>query len=186
MADIYLPADSQQRLIEIARQTLEGAIRGRRYAQSSGLDPYLEQIGYGAFVTLFNRTILRGCIGICAPSSSLRQVVIQMTEAAATRDCRVKPVRAHELDQIRIDISVTSPLERTDDPLALEVGKHGLHVSHDQNRGVLLPQVAIQQHWSPTTFLEQVCLKANLPVDAWLWPDTEISLFTALVIEEER
>ena len=119
--------------MEIARRTLEVVVRRCPDESAGSLDPYLETIDYGAFVTLFKEDELRGCIGTCVPSMTLREIVIEMTEAAATRDRRVRPVRAEELDQIHIDISVISPLERTENPLSLEVGKHGLHVARDRD-----------------------------------------------------
>jgi uncharacterized protein (TIGR00296 family) len=109
-----------------------------------------------------------------------------MTEAAATRDRRVRPVRPVELPEVRIDISVLSPLMRAVDPLALEIGKHGLHVALARKRGVLLPQVAVEYGWDIKTFLEQTCVKANLPKDAWSWRGTLVSSFTALIIREEK
>jgi AmmeMemoRadiSam system protein A len=184
--DVYLPTGSQRRLMEISRHTLERVTRRYPYNRAENDDPHLEKISYGAFVTLFNQTELRGCIGTCTPSSVLREIVVEMTEAAATRDNRVKPVRADELEQIHIDISVLSPLQRSADPLALEIGKHGLHVARGRKRGVLLPQVAVEYGWDIETFLKQTCRKANLPSEAWNWPGTVVSTFTALIIEEER
>jgi AmmeMemoRadiSam system protein A len=186
MADVYLPAESQKRLIEIARHTLEAVIGGCPCQNLASNDPYLENAVHGAFVTLFNQDELRGCIGTCTPLRSLRDTVIDMTKAAATRDRRVTPVRADELAQVRIDISVLSPLMRAVDPLALEIGKHGLHVASERKRGVLLPQVAVEYGWNIRTFLEQTCVKANLPKDAWGWRGTLVSSFTALIIKEEK
>jgi AmmeMemoRadiSam system protein A len=184
--ELYLPAVSQRRLMEISRHTLERVTRRYPYRAADHDDPHLEKISYGAFVTLFNQGELRGCIGTCTPSTVLREVVMEMTEAAATRDSRVKPVRADELEQIHIDISVLSPLQRAQDPLTLEIGKHGLHVARDRKRGVFLPQVAVEYGWDMETFLKQTCRKANLPSEAWSWPGTVVSTFTALVIAEER
>jgi AmmeMemoRadiSam system protein A len=186
MADVYLPADSQRLLMEIARQTLESVIRRCPCEELGGDDPYLDKSDYGAFVTLFNQQELRGCIGTCSPSGTLREIVVEMTEAAATRDRRVKPVRSEELGQIQIDISVLSPLERSEDPLSLEIGKHGLHIARERKRGVLLPQVAVENRWNIETFLEQACIKAGLPKAAWRTRDTAVSAFTALIIEEEK
>jgi AmmeMemoRadiSam system protein A len=186
MAEVELPVDSQKRLIEIARQTLEHVVLCQPYTHTRPTDPYLDRVSYGAFVTLFNHDRLRGCIGSCTPSEPLGKMVAQMTEAAATRDRRMKPVGATELEQISIDISVLSPLERSQDPLSLKVGKHGLHIARDQKRGVLLPQVATEYGWDILTFLQQTCLKADLPKEAWRRPDTVVSSFTALIIEEEE
>lgn len=186
MADVHLPASSQRLLIGIARQTLERIVRFRaaRYVRPD--DPFLDRPSYGAFVTLFNRKQLRGCVGTCMPSEPLGDTVVHMTEAAATRDRRMKPVCSAELEQICIDISVLSPLERSENPVSLEVGKHGLHIARNRKRGVLLPQVATEYGWDMLTFLEQTCLKADLPKDAWRLADTVVSSFTALVIEEEK
>jgi AmmeMemoRadiSam system protein A len=112
--------------------------------------------------------------------------VIEMTEAAASRDPRMEPMRPEELAAIRIDISILSPLERAEDPLALEVGRHGLYITRGGRRGVLLPQVAAQHGWDIQTFLEQSCRKAGLKQSAWKEPTTIVSSFTALVIAEDR
>jgi AmmeMemoRadiSam system protein A len=111
---------------------------------------------------------------------------MEMTEAAASRDHRMEPVSAAELPIIRIAVSILSPLERVEKPLALEVGRHGLHISSGGRRGVLLPQVATERGWDMETFLDQVCRKAGLKNRAWRDPAAVISSFTALVIEEER
>jgi len=186
MVDVYLPLESQKRLIEIARRTLESVVRRQSSRAFSDNDPYLEETGHGAFVTLFKQDELRGCIGTCTPSQSLRDTVAEMTEAAATRDPRVKPVRADEIARIQIDISVLSQLAKTAEPLSLAVGRHGLHIAHGRKGAVLLPQVAVEHEWDMLTFLEQTCFKADLPKDAWSWPDTVVSSFTALIIEEEK
>ena len=186
MADVYLPADSQRRLMLSARRTLEAITRGCEYTERIESDPHLELIKYGAFVTLYNQHVLRGCVGTCTPSSALSTIVVEMTEAAATRDPRVKPVRVEELEHIQIHVSVISPLDAADDPLSLEIGKHGLYIARNRKRGVFLPEVAVEHGWNQAEFLAQTCIKANLPRTAWQWAGTKIALFTALQIEEER
>jgi AmmeMemoRadiSam system protein A len=184
MADVDLPPESQRRLIHIARKTLEDFVWRRPSKTPDYRDPYLDAKHYGAFVTLFKQEELRGCVGTCVPSSSLHDTVVQMTEASASRDRRVRPICAEELERIHIDISVLSRLAIADEPLSLEVGKHGLYIARERKRGVLLPQVAVEYEWDIKRFLEQACAKASLPKEAWSWPGTIVSSFTALVIEE--
>ena len=186
MMDVYLPLESQKKLIELSRRALESLVLGSARQEAAIADPYLESDDYGAFVSLHKQGELRGCIGDCAPRSPLYETVIEMTEAAASRDSRVEAVAESELGNIRIEISVLSPLVRTEAPLALEVGKHGLYVVRQGRRGVLLPQVATQYRWNIKTFLEQTCVKAGLRKHAWKDSDTEVSTFTALIIEEQR
>ena len=185
MGDVFIPPDSQRRLLQLARQTLEDFVRRAERHVEEISDPHLQGCDYGAFVSLHKQQTLRGCVGNCAPDARLYEVVIEMTQAAASRDNRMAPISADELDDIRIDITVLSPLVRVDDPLALQVGKHGLHVAQGAKRGVLLPQVAPQHEWDMKTFVEQTCVKAGLRKNAWKDPRTVISTFTGLIIEEQ-
>jgi AmmeMemoRadiSam system protein A len=185
MTEVYLPADSQKRLLEIARQTLTEFVRGTARSVQKPEDSYLQCDTYGAFVTLYKGEELRGCVGNCTPHGPLYETVIDVTEAAASRDSRVAPIVESELDEIHLDITVISPLEKTARPLDLEIGKHGLFIGRGGKRGVLLPQVAREHGWDKETFLAQTCVKAGLAKDAWRNPDTEVSTFTALIIEEK-
>lgn len=186
MEPAYIPPTSQKRLINLARQTLESFVLGEEGRAEKIEDPHLLTTGYGAFVSLHKGKELRGCIGTCFPTRPLYRIVSEMTEAAASRDHRVSPISENELPDISIEISVLSPLQLVRDPVSLEVGKYGLHVTSGENRGVLLPQVATQYGWDMETFLRQACAKAGLPKDAWKWPVTKVMGFTALIIEEER
>ena len=186
MDDIFLPPDSQRRLLSLSRQTLNDFVRGIERQAETIDDPNLQTRDYGAFVSLHKNQELRGCIGNCASKDPLYRTVIEMTRAAASRDTRMAPVSEDELDDIRIDITVLSPLVRVYDPLSLEVGKHGLQVSQGGRRSVLLPQVAAQYRWDMRTFLEQTCVKAGLRKNAWRDVDSEVSTFTALIMEEQR
>lgn len=185
MTNVYLPPESQRKLIELSRRALEDIVLGIEREREEINDPYLQSREYGAFVSLHKRQELRGCIGNCAPKTRLFETVTEMTEAAASRDPRVKPVSKKELVEVQIDITVLSPLESINDPRTLEVGKHGLYIASGGKRGVLLPQVATQYGWDMKTFLEQTCLKAGLQKHAWRESDVRVSGFTALIIEEQ-
>ena len=51
-------------------------------------------------------------------------------------------------------------------------------------RGLLLPQVAVEYGWDRETFLRQTCQKAGLPIDAWQNGAT-IEAFTAEIFGDE-
>ena len=112
------------------------------------------------------------------------ETVAAMAVAAATRDSRFAPVSARELDSLRIEISVLSPLEpiRPDD---VEVGRHGLLLHYGDRRGVLLPQVPAEHGWDREAFLAHTCEKAGVPADTWKRPDVELQGFTATVFGED-
>ena len=134
----------------------------------------------GAFVTLKKRGDLRGCIGFIEPVASLSDTVIQTAIYAASEDPRFTPVTPQEVSDLEYEISVLTPPKKIDNPGRVQVGKHGLIIAMGKNRGVLLPQVPVENNWDRETFLCQACLKAGLPPDAWK-KGAEISVFEAIV-----
>jgi uncharacterized protein (TIGR00296 family) len=90
-----------------------------------------------------------------------------------------------ESEGLRIEISVLSA-PRAAQPEEVVPGTHGLAIERGYYRGVLLPQVAGRYNWTRERFLEETCLKAGLPADAWKDPQTRIEVFTAEVFGEEE
>ena len=106
---------------------------------------------------------------------------------AASKDSRFfdNPVTAEEIDQLDIEISVLSPLKKTDDPLSLRLGVDGIYIKNGYASGCFLPQVATETGWTKEEFLSQCCQgKANLSADAWKDADTDVYLFSAEIIGE--
>ena len=137
----------------------------------------------GAFVTLHHHGRLRGCIGQAEAVDSLARTVACCAVSAALHDPRFRPLHAEELADLEIEISILSPLQVIR-PEEIRVGVHGLVVTREKMRGVLLPQVAIEQSWGPHRLLEETCVKAGLGREAWKDPATRIEAFTADVFAE--
>jgi AmmeMemoRadiSam system protein A len=139
----------------------------------------------GAFVTLHtNRGDLRGCIGSIQAVAPLCDAVVSNAINAAFRDPRFYPVQREELAELQIEISVMSPIEPVANVEEIEVGRDGLIISRGSRAGLLLPQVATEYAWDRETFLQQTCVKAGLPPDAWRSPETRIERFSAEVFGE--
>jgi AmmeMemoRadiSam system protein A len=172
----------KQLLLELARRALTAGVEKRESIPDFPADEALRQPG-GAFVTLHRRGRLRGCVGQLPSKEPLVEVVAHCAKAAALEDPRFKPVRADEIAEIEIELSILSGLE--DVTLGrIEAGKHGLVVSRGWQRGVLLPQVATEFKWQAARFLEETCVKAGLEREAWKDPQTRIQAFTAEVFSE--
>jgi uncharacterized protein (TIGR00296 family) len=149
---------------------------------------------YGVFVTLNKQErgshSLRGCIGLPYPVKPLTEAVIESAVNAALNDPRFPPVSLEEMDSIIVEVSILTPPKELDVkilkeiPDRIEVGVDGLIVSKGNQRGLLLPQVAMDWGWDAEEFLTQCCLKAWLQPDAWLLPDTKISKFQTIIFSE--
>lgn len=122
---------------------------------------------------------LRGCVGYALPVAPLYRAVAETARAAAFDDSRFSPFTLEEAPRLEVSLSVLSRLFPIH-PGAVEVGRHGLLISEGSHRGLLLPQVPVEQNWDRKTFLDQTCHKAGLPLDAWR-RDATIEAFTAEV-----
>jgi AmmeMemoRadiSam system protein A len=178
---LQLTDAEKQRLLDLARKALEEVVRCGRMSEPAEPADAL-QTPCGAFVTLYKGRHLRGCIGHIEARRPLYATVRECARAAALDDPRFDPVAPAELPSLRLEISLLSPLVDIA-PQDVEVGRHGLLISRGATRGLLLPQVAVEWNWEREQFLEETCLKAGLPADAWLH-GARIQAFTAQVLQE--
>ena len=178
---LLLSEAEQRTLLSLARQALEEAVRTHRLSDMEPLSGGLSEPA-GAFVTLLRGGRLRGCIGYIEPIKPLWITVRECAMAAALSDPRFDPVEPNELPALHLEISVLSKLFDIA-PEQIEVGLHGLLISRGAQRGVLLPQVAVEWNWDREQFLEETCLKAGLPPQAWQY-GARIQAFTAQVLQE--
>ena len=177
--EFSLAPEEKKELLHIAREAIKLLIRENKLLNYEPQYPNL-LTKKGAFVTLKKKGLLRGCIGFIEPVLPLYQTVVQAALYAAYKDQRFPPVTTDELKDLEVEISVLSPLKKINNPSLVKVGKHGLVISKGNKRGLLLPQVPVENQWSRETFLREACLKSGLPPDAWK-QGAEIYIFEAIV-----
>jgi uncharacterized protein len=179
-----LCSDDRQRLLRLSRRILTEVILYNRLPELSPPTSRLA-VPAGAFVTLYRRSQLRGCVGLPGRSFSVSETVVQATIGAARNDPRFPAVTPEELPELEIEISVLSEPQ----PIAadgIEPGRHGLVVVRGKKRGLLLPQVAQERGWSAQRFLQETCRKAGLEPGAAEHPETQVLAFTAEVFSERE
>jgi uncharacterized protein len=173
--------EERRLLLGIAHQSIAAALDGRPFEIASPSQHLAEC--RGAFTTLHLNGRLRGCIGYVFSTQPLYRTVAETARSAAFDDPRFQPVTPEEAAELKIEISVLSPLQRIA-PEDVVVGKHGLVAIQGSRRGLLLPQVPAEWAWDRETFLSQTCMKAGLAPDAWR-QGAELQAFTAEVFGEE-
>ncbi len=177
-----LSPEARRELLKLARETITRLLRGEKEPEPPrGLPVFSEK--RGVFVTLHSHGGLRGCIGYPLPIEPLGKAVAEMARAAAFEDPRFPPLRGSEGSEIDIEISVLTVPHKVASPGEVEVGRDGIIVSKGMNRGLLLPQVPVEQNWNREEFLSHGCLKAGLPFDEWR-RGVEIETFQAEVFGE--
>ena len=109
----------------------------------------------------------------------------ETARSAAFEDSRFWPVEPAEASDLKISLSVLSALFPIE-PDQVIVGRHGLLISDERRRGLLLPQVPTEHGWDRETFLAQTCHKAGLPLDAWRRESVTIEAFEAEVFGDDE
>jgi len=178
-----LSAADQELLFRVARESIQAHLKGKEAVLPKTNSPALLKPS-GVFVTLHRHGRLRGCIGYLEACKPLLAAVQDMAIAAAFRDPRFPPLREEELADLDLEISILSPMQEIRNVEEIEVGRHGIYLERGSCRGLLLPQVATECGWDRLTFLQQTCVKACLPPDAWKDPATRIFIFSAQILHE--
>jgi AmmeMemoRadiSam system protein A len=164
--DSYLLNETDQRqLLELARNALEARVRRERCPAAVWVGALA--LPRAAFVSIHRDGDLRGCLGRLRVDRPLGETVADLAGSVADSDPRFSPLLPSELPFVQIEISVLTPPHPIGSIAEIEVGRHGLIVERGSSRGLLLPQVATERSWTRETFLEQTCIKAGLPRDAW-------------------
>ncbi len=124
------------------------------------------------FTTLRLDGKLRGCRGALEAVRPLAQDVARSAFDAAFQDPRFDPVSEKDLDALRLEVSIVSPLasisfeNETDLLEQLTPGTDGLLIAADTGRATFLPSV-----WEmlpePRQFLTALKAKCGLPADYW-------------------
>ena len=169
--------------LALARKAITEAVLHRKLLDEIPSEGLFAQ-RRGIFVTLHVRRRLQGCIGVTEPKEPLGESIVRCATCAALEDPRFAPMKAEQMPELSIEISLLSPMERIA-PEAVEIGRHGLLIEHQGRRGLLLPQVATEHHLNREQFLDETCRKAGLSLGAWRDAESHLFGFTCEVFSEQ-
>jgi len=144
----------------------------------------------GTFVTLWKNNKLRGCIGDLETKKPIYQNVIDNCLESAILDPRFTALKKDELNDIKIEISILSELEKLPDFTSpdsfleyLDKYKPGLLIKKGCYQATFLPQV-----WEDLTsaelFISHLCEKAGLDKNEWKKMSLEVHQYDAEVFKE--
>ncbi|MDA3928782.1 MAG: AmmeMemoRadiSam system protein A [Prolixibacteraceae bacterium] len=187
MIPFTLTKQEQITLLKIARNTLLKlfhSTKNQYEITTKETTPNLKSY-CGVFVSLYNNDTLRGCIGSLTSSLPLTETLISSTISAAKNDSRFPPITAKEINEISIELSILTPLEKIYSLNNFELGKHGIYIKKGGQSGTFLPQVASQTNWTKEEFLGNCSKnKAGLTWDGW--KSAEVYRYEAIVIKESK
>ncbi len=137
----------------------------------------------GAFVSVYVKGKLRGCIGAFAQDKSLNKLVHEMATSAVC-DKRFTAVTLEEIENMTLEVSVLSPLKKIQSADEIELGHHGIYIRNGLNTGTFLPQVANKTGWNVNEFLGH-CSRDKAGLGWEGWKTAELFTYEAIIIKEE-
>lgn len=136
----------------------------------------------GAFVSLYAGNELKGCIGNFQSEEPLHRVIKRMA-VSASNDRRFEKPGMEMVKELRIEISVLSPMKPIQSVDEIEPGRHGIYIKKGAFGGTFLPQVATKTGWTREEFLGHCAKdKAGLGWDGW--KEAEIFIYEAVVFSD--
>ncbi len=181
-----------QALLKIARKTIEESLGVSGAGAAAGAPAPEDAVmndKHGVFVTLTKKGQLRGCIGYLDAREPVTEAVKHNAVNAAFHDPRFSPVKASELSDIDIEVSILSdpeilPYANSEELLKkLRPGIDGVIIRSGFQSATFLPQVW-EQLPDKKEFLGHLCLKAGLPSNAWEKNMLEVLTYQVQYFEE--
>lgn len=183
-SDLTLNTDEKRILLSLARGAISSKLISGQQSVPEDLalsDTLMQKAG--VFISLYKQGRLRGCIGRFTPDLPLHELVQEMAVASALHDHRFPPVKADEIPELKIEISVLTPLIKIQSIDEIDLGRHGIYIKKGNRSGTYLPQVAVNTGWNRHEFLEH-CSADKAGIGRNGWKDAELFIYESLVIKE--
>lgn len=178
-----LSGEDQKELLKIARDSIKEYLSSGTLARPPLSRLPRLNLPAAAFVTLWKKGELRGCVGHTSPQETLVESVARNAVGSAVEDKRFKPLTAAELEQVKIEVEVLSAARPVTGAKEVKPGD-GVILQQGAAAGVFLPQVW-EKLPDKEAFLAELCSqKAGLPRDCYTDSATRFKVFAAVSFQE--
>lgn len=176
-------------LVELAKDTVKYYLENKEKMEKPEDYPIELDEKLGVFVTINKNFRLRGCIGYPEPILPAIDATMEVAIAAAVNDPRFPEISIIEFDDLEFEVTVLTkpeviyvahPDQYFDE---IEIGRDGLIIQKGYSRGLLLPQVAVENKFTVEDFLEHTCMKAGISADSWMDESCDVSKFQGQIFK---
>ena len=176
-------------LVELAKETIKYFLdTGKTMVRPQDYPIELDE-ELGVFVTLNKNKRLRGCIGYAEPIKPAIDATMDVAISAAFNDPRFPQLSPDEFDKLDFEVTVLTkpemivvahPDQYFDE---IEIGRDGLIIQKGYAKGLLLPQVAVENAFTKEEFLEHTCMKAGISADSWMDESCDVFKFQGQIFK---
>ena len=178
-----------QYLVELAKDTIKHYLQNNERIEKPTDYPIELDEKLGVFVTLNKNNNLRGCIGYAEPIKPVIDATIDVAISAAFNDPRFKAITPKEYENLDFEVTVLTkpeiievahPDQYFDE---IEIGRDGLIIEKGYAKGLLLPQVAVENAFTTEDFLNHTCMKAGISADSWMDESCDVLRFQGQIFK---
>lgn len=175
---LRLSSEQKQKLLDIARESIIYHLEHNKMRETDLSPEAIFNVPAAVFVTLHKKGALRGCIGSLQAEGLLACQANKYACLAALEDPRFSPVTETEMEDINIEISILSPLQRIKKIDEIVERKHGVFVRQGLKSGTYLPQVWEHFNTKKEFINSLLAEKTGLPANALKDPKTKLYIYT--------
>ena len=176
-------------LVNLSKETIKYQLDNGKLMVKPDSYPIELDEELGVFVTLNKNNNLRGCIGYAEPIKSAIDATMEVALAAAFNDPRFPQLSDKEFDDLEFEVTVLTKPELIEVAHykqyfdEIEIGRDGLIIQKGYARGLLLPQVAVENAFTKEDFLEHTCMKAGISADSWMDESCDVYKFQGQIFK---
>lgn len=170
-------------LVDLAKKCIEHFLETGQQLEKPDKYPLELDEELGVFVTLNKNNNLRGCIGYAEPIRTAIDATMEVSLAAAFNDPRFPQVNKDEFEKLDFEVTVLTKPKIIEVAHyeqyfnEIEIGRDGLIIQKGYARGLLLPQVAVENAFTVEDFLDHTCMKAGISADSWMDESCDVYKF---------
>ena len=176
-------------LLKLAKDSIKYYLDNGEKMQKPDDYPIELDENLGVFVTLNKNFRLRGCIGYPEPIMPAIDATMEAALSSAINDPRFPEVSMSEFDDLDFEVTVLTKPEMIvvahpdQYKEEIEIGRDGLIIQKGFAKGLLLPQVATENHFDIEEFLENTCMKAGISADSWMDESCDVYKFQGQIFK---
>ncbi len=180
--EFHITNEEKNEILDKARSAIIHFIKtGRKAKIKPPLSNGVLNEKTGAFVSIYIKNELRGCVGGFAGNRTLNEMVQSMAVSSAC-DIRFQGITKEELAEMKLEISVLTPLKEIKSIDEIELGRHGIYIRKGLNTGTFLPQVAKKTGWDLDNFLGR-CSRDKAGLGWEGWKTAELFTYEAIIFK---
>ncbi|MBP3791822.1 MAG: TIGR00296 family protein [Methanobrevibacter sp.] len=176
-------------LVILAKETIKYYLEnGKTMVKPTDYPIELDE-NLGVFVTLNKNNNLRGCIGYAEPVKPAIDAAMEVALSAAFNDPRFPEVSVKEFEDLDFEVTILTKPELIEVAHyqqyfdEIEIGRDGLIIQKGYARGLLLPQVAVENAFTIEDFLDHTCMKAGISADSWMDESCDVFRFQGQIFK---